>query len=190
MARVILNSAISLARGRIGEVEFRRHNGGTVAQARQRRVAPWSRRQHHHRDHFKTLAAYAAGVRADPVWRKFYAAAGRQRNQKRLNYWQVAIRDRANPPEVTKAWLLDDVLRRPNTIAVYASDDTQVVRVHVAVRAAAGAVIDAGEARREGEKWVYTIASLTLAQRPAASVVATAFDRPGNFAVGMFALNR
>ena len=188
MARVILNSAIGLARGRIGDVIFRRHKGGMVAQAPLVRRKPWSRPQRCHRDHFKNHADYAATVRADAALREAYATAGAKRKKKPLNYWQAAIRDHANPPKIAFFRTLDFTPAAGGDIAIWAYDDFKVVRVHVAIRDATGSVISAGEAQQVVERWLYHIPAPAPGTNSASSVVVTAFDRPGNFAIGTFAL--
>src|SRR4051812_31378280 len=187
MARVILNSAIDLARGRIGDVVFRQHKGGMVAQARQVRHQPWSRPQLRHRDHFKIHTRYAASVRADPALRMAYAAAGAKR-KKPLNYWQTAIRDHARPPEISRVSALDFRPISGGDIAIWAHDDFKVARVHVTVRDATGAVTGTGEAQQIAEKWHYRIPAPAPRESPATTVVVTVFDRPGNFAIGTFGL--
>src|SRR3954464_3621432 len=145
MARVSLNSAISRASGRIGDVEVRHYKGMSVLQKKQQRHQPWSHRQPGLRQVFKTYTAYAARVRGDAELRKLYAAAAAKRNC-RLNYWQIAIRDQANPPALSRFTLHDYRPATGGRISVCATDDFEVLRVAVAVRDSAGAVLQFGDA--------------------------------------------
>jgi hypothetical protein len=58
----------------------------------------------------------------------------------------------------------------------------------VAVRDAEGAVVQFGDATYDGPYWRYTIPPPVAGRAPAAGVVITAFDRPGNFAIGTYPL--
>lgn len=187
MAKAILTNVVSQAHGRIGDYELRRHKGQTVLQARQKRRAPWSRKQHRQREHFAAHIAYARSVGADPALRAHYDAAG-ARQKKPLNYFQMAVRDHAHAPDIPRFEPADF---RPDTggeVRLYARDDCEVTRVHVIVRDAAGTVLHHGDAEPWLGRWRYAIPPAAAGAPAATHVVATVFDRPGNFSIGTLAL--
>ncbi len=187
MAKVILNTAIGHVSGTIGDLVFRQHKGKTVWQKKAQRRQPWSRRQGHHRNTFGAGAAYAAQVRSDPELRKAYVMAWRRR-RKHLNYWQAAIHDFFHGPEINRMELRDYTPAGGGRLAISVWDDFMVARVHVATRDVTGVVLGFGEAKFEFGAWHFTIPAPVPNARPPATAIITAFDRPGNFAIGTIAL--
>jgi hypothetical protein len=190
MAKVVINSALREISGRVGEVEFRRFNGRVVLQKLQQRRQPWSRRQHGQRGHFKSCTDFATRVRADPGLRVVYGAAGGARRKRPLNYWQTAVRDAANAPTITSCNVAELDGAEGPFLRVLASDDFEVVRVHFAVRDGAGAILSCGDGKLDRGDWYFPLPPLTRDAKRAASVVVTAFDRPGNFAIRTFACGK
>jgi hypothetical protein len=74
------------------------------------------------------------------------------------------------------------------TVTIVAKDDFLVCRVHIAVRDTSGRILHLGDAQLVSGEWQYAIAPPAADGVLAASLIVTAFDLPGNFAIGTFSL--
>jgi hypothetical protein len=188
MAKIILSAVIQDVRGKVGDKTFRHFKGRTVLQKAQERHQPWSGKQGRHRQTFGAATAFATSVGKDPALRKAYGATWR-RKKKGLTFWQTAVRDFFHPPQIDRVVLDSLTPEAGGHLSIKASDDFEVVRVHVAIRDAAGAIHCFGNAEAKSGEWRYAFPAAAPDAPKLVGVVVSAFDRPGNVAIGSFPLS-
>lgn len=126
------------------------------------------------RARFAAATAYARGVLADPWQRRLYerlAAAQNRRVDK------LVMSDFLTAPTIEEIDVSDYRRQPGGRVRVIATDDIEVVGVEIAIRTAAGVLLEAGPAARMHGGWCY------LATAPTAEpvvITAVARDRPGN----------
>ena len=176
MAKAILSSVLAGLRGRIDGMVFRQQAGQTVVTPRPQTSSRASTpAQIAVRERFSRAAAFGRNVMADPTLRALYAGT---------------------PPNEGKCYLaaMTDALRAPvidaletaafrgaigDPIVIRARDDHAVTAVSVAVKAAAGNVLEEGRASAADGAWRY-VATRSVSAGSTVIVEATATDRPGN----------
>jgi hypothetical protein len=77
MAKIILNPMVQSAKGKMGNIVFRRaHTGGmTITKLPDMSKVKWSRAQKAHRQRFKQAVTYAKAAMADQIVSKVYEKA-------------------------------------------------------------------------------------------------------------------
>lgn len=176
MAKVKLNPVMERIRGRIGGLVFKRSFGTTSVSALTDSTHEPSPAQQQIQEQFKLAATYGRSVLADPARRPFYEAIARARN---VPLFSVMMGDYLKPPVVAEV----DVSRyrgQPgDPVRILATDDVDVVSVHVVIRDAADAVVEQGAAILDRESWLYTATTAPAAGEPL-TITVVATDRPGN----------
>ena len=176
MAKVLFNPIMEQIRGKIGELVFRRFenriiiarkpdSSGRVPTAGQLVV----------RTRFRDAARYANHVMADPARRALYEpAAARLGRSLRITIMGEFL----NPPEITAISVAGYHGRVGDPIDVQAAADVAVTGVSVAIRDAAGALLEEGAATPADGGWRYlTTAAVPVGE--AVTIEATAANLAG-----------
>jgi hypothetical protein len=176
MAKLTLNSALNGIRGRIDNWVYRQYGSRVILSRRPETSGVVSPAQTVVRERFKAAAAYARIALADPVQQPRYQAAARAKG---MALFAFVVGDFLNPPVVQAidATAYHGVAGDP--IKVSATDDFEVVSVSVAIRDAAGAVLEQGPAVLVDGKWTYA-ATVAATAGETVTIEATAKGRPGN----------
>jgi hypothetical protein len=177
MAELNLNGGINDIRGRFQGWVYKRVNGKPVLAPMPRRSlkAP-SEGQVLQRDAFANAAAYGRSVLGNPALRPLYDAVA---NERRKPVFAVAIGDFFTSPQVRIINVSGYHGHIGDKILVLATDDVNVMSVHVALKDANGTLIEQGAAIKTGEDWYYTASTVVVLGR-AIKIDVTATDRPGN----------
>jgi hypothetical protein len=177
MAKAHLNSAFGGFSGRSGNMVYRSVRGQTfISQrplAKSNRVSAAQKSQ---RDRFMLAGAYAKQVLADACQRRVYEDLAKARNRRAD---KLLTSDFLTPPIVEEINVSDYRRHAGELIRVLATDDIEVVAVAVAIRTAAGALVEQGAATKTHGVWCYRTASAAPAD-VALTITATARDRPGH----------
>ena len=176
MAKAILSSVLAGLRGRIDGMVFRQQAGQTVVSPRpQASRRAWTSAQLAARGRFSRAAAFGRSVTADPALRALYAEGpGNHRNA-----YVAALTDALRAPVIDA---LETTAFRGavgDPIVIRARDDHAVMAITVAVKDAAGVVLEQGTASAADGVWRY-VATRSVAAGSTVTVTATATDRPGN----------
>lgn len=172
--KVKLNPAIEGMSGQLGDLVFREVRGKTVVSRKPVVTAEPTENQTAHRERFKLAAAYGRSVMADNIARLLYESIAQSRG---VPIFAVTIADYLNAPIIHNIDLSGYSRTVGNVIAVQATDDIEVVNVHVSIQDDQGNTLEAGNAVNESGRWLYT-AQQTLSA-DTLSVKAIATDRPG-----------
>ncbi len=177
MAKVTLHPAFNTLSGTQGGLVYR-NTGGQIVMARRPRPSKRkpSAAQLQQRERFAAAGRYARKVLADPCQLRAYEALARERNRRAD---KLVASDFLTPPVVDAIDLSGYRGEPGGLIRVLATDDIEVVSVHVAVHTAAGVKLEEGLAGKLHGVWRY----LTTAARPGSetlTITATATDRPGH----------
>lgn len=176
MAKVTLNSALQGIRGRIDNWVYRRFGDRMVIARRPAFTAGPTPGQLAVREKFREAAAYARNALADPVSQALYKNAAKSRG---TPVFALAMADYLNPPEVRAIEASGYRGRVGDLILVSAIDDLGVVSVSVAIRTAAGVILEEGPAALVGGIWTYAATTPVVAGETV-TVEATAKDHPGH----------
>ena len=180
MAKTPLNSALGELRGKIDGFVYRQLGGETIVsglpESRGRvRFDQLSPSQ----DQFQDAVLYAQAVCEDPARRAAYARIARRRRVRAGRLFAFIVGDYLAPPVVTEIRIRDYRRRAGDRIVVFAKDDCEVVSVEVALKDAAGAILESGPATATPLGWRYVAKADAPADAPL-TIVATAKDRAGN----------
>jgi hypothetical protein len=176
MAKAILSSVLAGLRGRIDGMVFRQQAGQTVVTPRPKVSGRASTpAQLAARERFSRAAAFGRSVVADPALRALYAEGpGDHRSA-----YVAALTDALRAPVIDA---LETTAFRGavgDAIVIRARDDHAVTAVSVAVKDAAGVVLEQGPANAADGAWRYAM-TRSVATGSTITVEATAKDRPGN----------
>ena len=164
--------------GKVDGLTLRTVQGQVIASVRPNPVKREpSAAQELQRERFAFAIAYAKEVLADPCQREVYTVLAKTR-KRRVD--KLVASDFLTPPEVTRIDL-SGFAGADRLIRVLAVDDVQVVGVRVAIRSAAGAVIEEGPATEVHGVWRYTATSAVPAGE-SVTITASARDRADNVA--------
>jgi hypothetical protein len=176
MAKVTLSSALAGLHGRLDGLVFRQRAGQTVVAPRPRRPArAGTPAQLAIRQHFRRAAAFGRSVAADPALRALYAPGAGNPGSSYLAAMSDALR--APVIDALETTAFRGALGDP--ILVRARDDHAVTAVTVAVKDAAGVVLEQGPASATDGAWRY-VTTRSVPRGIPLRVEATASDRPGN----------
>lgn len=178
MAQVKLNPVLLCLLGQIGGFVYKTRRGKMYA-SRKPVFKPghFNDAQKAVQVRFGRASRYAMGVMADPEARAPYDMVAKTIDASVQN---LIVADFIEAPSVDEIDLRDYDGEPGSTIRIRASDDFDVMAVHVVVSGPAGEEIERGGAipsSRELDCWVYTA---TTSAPPHVRVEATATDRPGN----------
>jgi hypothetical protein len=176
MAKAYLNPVFNGLSGKSGGMVFRRLGAQTILAKRpdtKERTA--SRAQQAQRDRFAQAGAYAKQVLSDPWQRRSYEVLAKERNRRAD---KLVAGDFLNPPVVDEIDVSGYQRRPGGVIRIFATDDIEVVSVHVAIETPDGIVEQAAASKLHGV-WCYTATSAAPAGA-ALTITATAKDRPGH----------
>jgi hypothetical protein len=176
MAKVKLSSALIRARGKMGNVVFRKyHDEVIMAQVPDMSGVTPTAKQAAHRGRFKLGVLYGRTVLADPVKKAIYEATAKAKG---IPVFALTVADFMRAPVVDQVDLSAYTGKAGETIRITASDDFEVAGVGVAIHDTAGAVLEQGAATLADGVWNYvTTANLPPGQQ--VSIEVTATDRPG-----------
>ena len=179
MANVPMNALTRHLEGKVGDMVFRTVDGRVSASLRPKVTKrPLSEDQNAARLRFRKAVVFARTALADPVARAVYEQAKLSQHKP---LFALAVGDYFNPPVVDEIDLSGYVGQVGGKIAIMADDDVQVTSLSVAIKSAAGAVIEKGAAVLDKGKWYYT-ATTNLAAGAEVTIEATAMDRAKNTA--------
>lgn len=176
MAKIELDPAFEAFRGGLGNYVYRKTEDGVIASPRVNRTYPPTAGQLAVRQRFATAAAYAKAVLAHAVQGPRYVAAAAEKG---LRPAAFAVTDFLTPPEVTAIDAAGYHGAVGEAIVVQATDLFEVTGVAVAIRSAAGAVLEQGAAVLVEGTWRY-LATTAIAAGTAVTLEAVATDRPGH----------
>jgi hypothetical protein len=176
MAKAILSSALAGLRGRLDGMVFRQRAGQTIVAPRPQRTARLGTpAQRAARERFSRAAAFGRSVAADPALRALYAPGPGDEG----NSYLAAMTDALRAPviDAVETTALRGAIGDP--IVIRARDDHAVTAVTVAVKDAAGVILEQGPANAADGAWRYAM-TRGVATGSTITVEATATDRPGN----------
>ena len=179
MAKVKLNPVIMQMRGQIGDLVFKRYEGGVIISRKSdlSDVKP-NEAQLQHQNLFRQAALYGKLVMADPAQKADYEAAAKARGKP---VFSLTVADFFNAPSVDEVDLSAYSGAIGDEIVVLAHDDFEVSGAQVSITYADGQPVEDGaavETPAKSGRWVYTA---TAAATPGADVriAVTVQDRPG-----------
>ncbi len=183
MAKITPNRAlIEAIHGALGDlVYYQDAEGNLIVQRKGKRKVPPSDKQLAQNDLFQQASVYGNHVKTDPV----LAAQYRPLCRGRMRPYQAAVRDFLTPPKIGGIDLQLFTGKPGDLIRLLASDDTCVIRMHLAIRdAASGIILEEGPAEISiiADEWIYRTTH-AIPGGSAVTVEAAAEDRPGN--IGM-----
>ncbi len=187
MAHAKKNTIAGNLRGALGkELVFRNWDGETVVSKYPRRKRKPTPRQTAMRGKFHLGTRYAKSIREDPdpTLREIYATGLKPRQ----NIYSRALEDFMLPPVVKSINPGKYKGAAGGRILIRATDDFRVASVRTEIYSAAGALLEAGEARLDNRalNWVYTT-TRSNPQQAGSKIKAIATDIPGN--EGMLEIN-
>jgi hypothetical protein len=177
MAKVKRNIFIQGVSGKVGDqmIIRRMRGGGTIVCAKPTfpENREFSQAQLDHQYAFQGAAAYARGVKRDPIY--LALAQGTAKTG-----YNVALGDWLNPPQVLEIDLDYWDGAAQDLIRARAQDDVLVTGVRVEISDASGSVLEAGQAMEAGALWwEYTV---TRPLHGELNVTVFASDLQGNVA--------
>jgi hypothetical protein len=186
MARIRQNIIVQGMSGAIGKqiVVKRFGNVEVISNYPDMRHVKKSVRQKVENNKFREATIYARTQMLDPIAKAAYKAkaVGLQRA------YNVAIADYYHPPEIKNINVLSFYGNAGDRIVVHAIDDFRVERVVVEVRDQGNAVLETGDARQTAE-WLWTyLVTKTFDEVKGLTIVANAWDKPGNMTSGKIML--
>ena len=176
-----LHPAFKSVSGMMDDVVYRQMGGQVIMQgAPRRRKDAKTAAQLQQRERFAAAVRYAQTVLEDPWQREIYAELAKERGRRAD---KLLTSDFLTPPGVRRIDLTTYRAQPGDVIRIIAVDDIEVVSVAVALRTAAGVLVEQGAARKVHGVWLYAAtAAAPAGERITCSV--TAQDRPGNTTVG------
>lgn len=187
MAIIGNNPLLKTARGMFGDTHYyRMWRGRLVMCKRPKRRKGLSRKQKQTVARFKLAAAYAAKQMKDEEVKAAYQA---RTNFRYHSAYLVALNDYLNPPRVDEIRCVDYRGAIGDVITIDAYDEFEVVRVSVVIRNKDGSILEEGPAVKSHNPnlWKYT-ATVVNSTLPGTTILAMAFDRPGNQGIAEVAL--
>jgi hypothetical protein len=181
MARVTNNAILKGVSGKLGETHvYKRLPNGTVVMANaagpRKKI---SKKQKASNERFQRAVRYAKGRMAD--------AADKAEYMKGVCYnkntpYRVALTDCLNPPIVHYVKTSGYSGAIGSLIRIKATDDFRVTAVKVEMTSADGNVLEKGNAEKNSRKWhMWNYRTTVFNPQPSGTtVVAIAFDKPGN----------
>lgn len=177
MAKITLNSNLQSVSGLADGWVYRRVNSQTIAAGRPKpATSKPTAAQLAQRDRFVRAAEYATETLGDPCQRRVYQALAKERNRRAD---KLLTSDYLTPPVVEHIEVSGYRGQPGGLIRVIATDDIEVVAVHVAIQTGAGAVVEQGAAGKIHGVWVYR-ATTVAPDGEALKITGTAKDRPGH----------
>lgn len=180
MAKTPVNSGLEQVRGRIGGWVYRLLEGETIIAPRPQRATDDNptETQKGVRETFRRAASYAKAVFDDPVRKAANLQLALKRGFAASRLFAFLVQDYAKPPEITEVNTSGYARQAGNPIDVFATDNGEVVGVHVALKEADGTVLEQGAAVVADAGWRY-VATTTIPPGDPITVEVTATDRPG-----------
>jgi hypothetical protein len=177
MAKVKLSSALIRARGKMGNVVFRKyHDEVIMAQVPDMSGVTPSAAQVAHRERFKLAVLYGHTVLADPAKKAIYEATAKAKG---IPVFALTVAHFLRAPLVDQIDLSTYTGKAGESIRITASDDFAVAGVEVTIHDTGGAVLEQGAATAADGVWNYvTTTNLPAGQQ--VSIEVTATDRPGH----------
>jgi hypothetical protein len=178
MSKVILSSSLMDARGKMGNVVFRRH-GNEHIMAHTPIVGDHvpTAKQAAQQQRFKLAAIYGSAVLADPAKKAIYADKAKQKG---ITVFALTIADFLHAPSVDNIDLSAYTGKAGETITIQASDDVVVAGVAVRILDTTGAVLEQGPATGDnGSNWSYKTTTALPVGQPV-TIEVTASDLPGH----------
>lgn len=179
MAKTQLNSALNGISGGIDNWVYRSVRGRTVISRRGTNTSPLTEPQIAVRERFRLAADYAKAGTADPAQQAIYAPFAKERS---ISLFSAMMTDYLKPPVVNVIDLSAYHGQIGEPIRVRASDDIEVMGVHVTLQAPDLSVLEEGPAVLQFGTWVYLTTTARPADGTALTITAKATDRPGNTA--------
>jgi hypothetical protein len=177
MAKVKLSSALIRARGKMGNVVFRKyHDEIIMAQVPDMSGVTPTAKQMAHRQRFKLAVLYGNTVLADRQKRAVYEATAKAKG---VPVFALTVADFLHAPAVAEIDLSAYTGKAGETIRITASDDFEVAGVEVAIHDTTGAVLERGAATAADGVWNY-VTTTDLPPGQQVSIEVTATDRPGH----------
>lgn len=177
MAKVKLSSALIRARGKMGNVVFRKyHDEVIVAHVPDMSGHTPTDKQASHRQRFKLAVLYGHTVLADPAKKAVYEATAKVKG---LSVFAVTVADFLNAPVVDQIDVSAYNGKAGDTLRITASDDFEIAGVEVAIHDTGGAVLEHGAATAADGVWNY-VTTTDLPPGHPISIEVTATDRPGH----------
>jgi hypothetical protein len=166
----------------VGDLVFKRYEDEVVISRKpDYEGREWTEAQLAHRERFRQAALYGGMVMADPEAKALYVEAAKAKGQP---VFSLTVADFFNAPSVDEVDLSGYAGAVGDPIVIRASDDFDVVGVHVALTGADGNPIESGEAVEtpaNSGRWVYT-ATAAVGTGTTVRIAVTATDRPGGVA--------
>ena len=176
-----LDPIVHALRGSAGNFVYRKVRGKTVMSAKPvRDESALTPAQEEHRLRFKKAVAYSKTALANNEVRPLYDAMAKDRNKP---VFSVAVADYFNAPVIHEVDVFGYNGNIGDTISILASDDFEVVNVHVMIADTQGNMIENGNAVETAPgsgQWIYTA---TVSNESNVNVQVVAVDRPGGTAV-------
>jgi hypothetical protein len=188
MAKTRENSLTRYFSGKFGnEFGLRNYNGLSVlAKLPGPRRYESTEKQVEVMSRFRQAIRYGKACIADPAAGAFYLS----KPKKNKSVYRLAVKDFLNRPEVGEI-MADKYKGAPgDRIAVAATDDFAVVKVLLRITDAKGKLLEEGACKPEAGRntvWSYT-ATVKIPKTAGVTLMATAYDRPGNKGEGSVTL--
>ncbi len=177
MAKVKLSSALIRARGKMGNVVFRKyHDEVIMAHVPDMSGHTPTDKQVSHRQRFKLAVLYGHTVLADPAKKAIYEATAKAKG---LSVFAVTVADFLNAPVVEQIDVSAYNGKAGDTLRITASDDFAGTGVEVTIHDTGGTVLEHGAATAADGRWNY-VSTTDLPPGHPISIEVTATDRPGH----------
>jgi hypothetical protein len=173
--------------GKIGNLLiFRQLDGNTIVAKVPTPSNKVTAGQQAQRDRFQQATFY--GNTISPEQAALYAAAATGMGMGR-NYYNVAVADFLNAPDIKKIDFSNYAGQPGDTIVIQATDDFKVESVRVRVTAAGGTVIEEGNATPDAKGYTWTYTATSVNDNPSGGKIEVfVSDIPGNTTTGEQAL--
>jgi hypothetical protein len=173
--------------GKVGNIlVFRQFDGNTIVSKAPRTSKKETEEQQAWRERFQEATFYGRSLSPEEIAEYAAAAVGLGMGR---NYYNVAVADFLNAPDIKKVDFTGYAGQPGDTIVIQASDDFKVKSVRVRVTGAGGAVVEEGNATPDakGYTWIYTATSVN--DNPSGGKIEVfVSDVPGNVTTGEEAL--
>jgi hypothetical protein len=184
MAKIKLNPLFGEVRGKLGRIVIKQSKNGRtfISQLPEKTNHRPSQAQVAQRQAFAKASDYASSVLADETARAFYEDLAQRR---KTTVRALCIGDYLNAPTIANLDFSEYKGNVGDCIRIITRDDVGVVDVNVRLTRADGTLIESGKAleERTGSGFWKYVATVPVPLGTTISILANAFDRPGQRAV-------
>jgi hypothetical protein len=180
MARAEFTPGGPRFRGKLGDLQYRRIRGkDIVSPVPDMSEVEWTEAQQAQRGTFKTNGWWGRAALADPATKAAYEARARELD---IPVYALIYKDRRHGPHVQGIDASGYTGKAGQEIRILVDDAFEGYQVDIAIRDAAGNVLENGPASRTAAdqvQWTYH-STVDLASTSGVLIEAVAKDRPGN----------